>query len=313
STFAMLLYLLNPFTFLYGSYLWLNPPPYVFFIMLSFYLGLKQQPAISVVSMAIAVLYKQFAVLFFPLLVLLLIKDNAKVNIRTALVSFFRYSIIYAGIVILVSLPFLIVNPDAYIQRVLVLGYPIDLLTSFNPSTGWPISFNTFFLWIRAPGFVTTALACLLAYYILLGVSCLLIFVIFAGFKLDAPTDSKPGVNRTHILMKQVLFWCILIVLLIQLFYPRGTYKFYLTMLTPFISILFDYRDLEMESTELFSFQKEHLMPVIASAIVIICFRLVYLWILVVWFLFYLKQSGRWFSGRSHDTISLPQAEDHQS
>ncbi|MGD9397074.1 MAG: hypothetical protein PVJ05_11645 [Candidatus Thorarchaeota archaeon] len=313
SNFAMLLYLLNPITFFYGSYLWLNPLPYVFFVTLSFYLALKQQRTLSVVSIAIAVLYKQFAVLFFPLLVLLLIKDNVKVDIRKALFNFFKYSIIYAGIVLLASLPFLIVNLDAYIQRVLILGYPPELLMSFVPSTGWPISFNTFFLWIGTPGFITTALAYLLAYNVLLGLSCLVIYISFARFKLDDPTDSMPETNRTHILIIQALFWSILIVLVIQLFYPRGAYKYYLTILTPFISILFDYRDLELESSEPFSFQRARLLPVIVSAIVVICFRLVYFWILIVWLLFFLRSSGRWISRRSQAAISLPQAEDHQS
>jgi Gpi18-like mannosyltransferase len=313
SIFAMLLYLLNPITFFYGSYLWLNPLPYVFFVTLSFYLVLKQKPILSVASMAIAVLYKQFAVLFFPLLVLLLIKDNVKVDIRTALINFFKYSIIYAGIVLLASLPFLIVDLDAYIQRVLIIGYPPELLMSFTPSPGWPISFNTFFLIIGTPGFITTGLAYLLAYNVLLGLSCFLIFIAFSRYKLDDPTDSMTVVNRTHILMKQALFWCIIIVLVIQLFYPRGAYKYYLTILIPFISILFDHRDLELVSTEPFSFQRTHLIPVIVSAVVVLCFRLIYFWILIVWLLFYLRKSGRWISRRSQDTISSLQAEDHQS
>ncbi len=195
----------------------------------------------------------------------------------------------------------------------LILGYPVELLTSFNPSTGWPINFNTFFLWIGTPSFITTALAYLLAYYVLLGMTCLMVYIAFARFRLDAPTDSMPVVNRTHILEKQALFWCILIVLLIQLFYPRGTYKFYLTLLIPFISILFEHRDLELVSTEPFSFQRAHLVPVIVSAVVVVCFRLVYFWILIVWLLFYLRKRGRWISRRSHETISSPQAEDHQS
>jgi hypothetical protein len=292
SIFSMLLFLLNPFTVLYGSYLWLNPTPFVFFVILSFYLALKRQAYLSVTSMALAVLYKQFAVLFFPLLLLLLIKDNDNVRTRKSLIDFIRYSVVYCGIVLIGSLPFLIVNAEAYIERVLIVGYPPSLLMTFNPSTGWPISFNTFFLWIGIPSLITDVIAYLLAYYIPLAISGLLIFVAFARFQVDSTSEE----DRVKKLVKLVIFWSIILVMAFQLYYPRGAYKYYLLMLVPFISILFDYQNLGLESTESFTFKKSHLYPIVISLVVVVCFRLVYFWILVIWILFYLRKSGRWVS-----------------
>ncbi|MHA2070550.1 MAG: hypothetical protein ACW985_02040 [Candidatus Thorarchaeota archaeon] len=46
--YAMMLYLLNPFTLFYGSFMWLNPTPYVFFTMVSFYLALTEKEELSI-------------------------------------------------------------------------------------------------------------------------------------------------------------------------------------------------------------------------------------------------------------------------
>ncbi|MFX0045821.1 MAG: hypothetical protein ACFE8Z_08240, partial [Candidatus Hermodarchaeota archaeon] len=105
----------------------------------------------------------------------------------------------------------------------------------------------------------------------------------------------------------EALFWSILIVLTLQIFFPRGSYKFYLLALTPFISVLFDYRDLKLERTESFRFQRHHLMSMVVSWAVFLCFRLVYFWILLVWALFYL-QKGNHVSNLSGYVGRIPRA-----
>jgi hypothetical protein len=280
SIFAMLLYLLNPFILFYGSFLWLNPTPYVFFVTLSFYFALKGRGPQSILTLGVATLFKQFAVLFFPLLVLYLIKKDALPDHRSKIRDFGKHLIVYAGIILIFSIPFLLVNADAYLSRVLIRGYSPEFLTTFNPQPSWPLTFNTFFLWINTPEVITWALAYLLAFYILLAGSCLLVYVAYA--KSD----------RTYT-FAEALFWSIILVLAFQLFFPRGTYKFYLMILIPFISILFDYNNFSLEKNEPFSFKKEYLLFTLFSTIVFIMFRLVYFWILIMWLLFYLHKTNR--------------------
>ncbi|MHA2066513.1 MAG: hypothetical protein ACXABY_19245, partial [Candidatus Thorarchaeota archaeon] len=74
--YAMMLYLLNPFTLFYGSFMWLNPTPYVFFTMVSFYLAIGEREELSIAAIAIATLYKQLAVVFFPILSIVLLKKR---------------------------------------------------------------------------------------------------------------------------------------------------------------------------------------------------------------------------------------------
>jgi hypothetical protein len=300
SVFAMMLFLLNPFTLIYGSYLWLNPTPYVFFVALSFYLALRGRKTESVTGMAIAVLYKQFAIVFFPILVTALVKQDNDVDLRRGLVAATKYSLIYASLIGLVSIPFLLVDANAYIGSMFVGGSTPESLATFHPELSWPVNFNTFFVWIGVPCVIAWAIAYLLAYYILLGLSLILVYISFTRFGLSEKTEAQGGESKAKKMPTEAIFWSILVVLALHLFFPRGSYKFYLLALIPFITVLFDYRDLTLERTEPFRFQKHYLMPMVVSWAVFVCFRLVYFWILLVWALFYLYKGGQIDSFREY-------------
>jgi hypothetical protein len=300
SVFAMMLFLLNPFTLVYGSYLWLNPTPYVFFVALSFYLALRGRKTESVIGMAVAVLYKQFAIVFFPVLVIVLVKQDNNVDLRRGLVAATKHGLIYSSLIGLASIPFLLVDASAYIGSMFVGGSTPESLAAFHPELSWPVNFNTFFVWIGVPGVIAWAIAYLLAYYILLGLSLILIYISFARFGLSEETEAQRGESRAKKVTTEAIFWSILMILALHQFFPRGSYKFYLLALIPFISILFDYRDLTLERTEPFHFQKHYLMPMVVSWVVFVCFRLVYFWILLVWALFYLHKGNRTDSLRKY-------------
>ncbi|MFX1473831.1 MAG: hypothetical protein ACFFBM_15080, partial [Promethearchaeota archaeon] len=117
--YAMMLYLLNPFTLFYGSFMWLNPTPYVFFTMAAFYLAVTDREEISIASIAVATLYKQLAVVFFPILSIALLKKQPGRRILDNVRGFLKHTAIYAGIIFLVSIPFLLVSPEQYLNQIL--------------------------------------------------------------------------------------------------------------------------------------------------------------------------------------------------
>jgi hypothetical protein len=166
-------------------------------------------------------------------------------------------------------------------------------LATFHPELSYPVNFNTFFVWIGIPDVIAWAIAYLIAYFILLGISLILIYISFARFKPSNRTEAQNGMNPAKEVIVEALFWSILLVLALQLFFPRGSYKFYLLALIPFISILFDYHDLKLVQTESFTFKKHHLAQIAISLVVLLCFRLVYFWILIAWALFLLWKSNR--------------------
>jgi hypothetical protein len=292
SILAMMFYLLNPFTLFYGSFMWLNPTPFVFFTLLSFYLALKNMHTYSIATIAIATLYKQLAVVFFPILVILLIRRERNARISTVLSKFLKSTLIYTVIIGIVSLPFLIVSPDHYLNQMLFANTGnYERLRVFIPDLWMPVHLNTFFLWIGAPVWFTDIIAWLLINYIFLGLCGIIVYGLFAKYNPET-VDSENAKIRYKELFTKALLWGLVAVICIQLFYPRGAYKFYLLALSPFLAILFDYKDLQFKNESSFVFKKHHLFPLVMSWLIFACYRFVYFWLVGALVLIYLWKSG---------------------
>ena len=291
STVAMLIYLLNPITLIYGSFLWLNPAPYVFFVTLAFYFALTKQRLFSVLVLAMATLCKQVTLIFFPLLIIALLKGEQPSTRQKLLQNFTKYTLVFLAVLLSVSLPFLLIDPASYIQRVILSGgqRSIEYLMTAILQPSYPVHFNTFFLLIGAPPILTVPIAFLLGNYILLGVTSVLVFVAFTRYSLTSNLQDK---TRMQKIMTEALFWGIILVLLVQLFFPRGSYKFYLIALMPFLAVLFDYNDLTLTDTSSFEFKKRHWFIIIITTAIFLCLRYLYFWILIALILFYLYKCG---------------------
>lgn len=288
--FAMMLYLLNPFTLLYGSFMWLNPTPFVFFIVGAYYFALRNKGPYAIAALAIATLYKQFAVVFFPLLAVYLIKQNSVSGVRKKLISTLTHTGIFCLVAGLVSIPFLLVDASTYLGRMILWNTgTLDRLTVFIPDLWMPVHANTFFLWLGAPTWLTDFVAVLLINYVFLIACAIFVYGTFSLTKVDDP----PSNIRT--LFSHMLVWGLVAVLCIQLFYPRGSYKFYLLALSPFLALLFDHKDLSYSDRAEFRFKKRHLLGLLASWVILLCYRFVYFWILGIVLVFYLWKSENLF------------------
>ena len=286
----MMIYLLNPLTIGYGSFMWLNPTPFVFFTMLSFYLALLNKPKHSIIALGVATLYKQFAVIFFPIIALMLIKQISDRTTKTSILEFMKHTSIYALIVSLVSLPFLIVSPNDYLNQLVYSSSGVfERLTYFIPDLWMTVHFNTFFLWLFGSSIFTDVLAWLIYNYVLLAICGFVVYVAFATLHRGHEEDSSTNVNE---LFMKAIFWSFIAVLCLQTFFPRGVYKFYLLSLMPLAALLFDYKDLTLARKEDYMFQKRHLFVPIITTVIFLCLRFVYLWLIIVWAWFYLIQSG---------------------
>ncbi|MGY5876877.1 MAG: hypothetical protein RTU30_14100 [Candidatus Thorarchaeota archaeon] len=309
SVFAMLLYLFNPLTMFYGSFMWLNPTPFVFFVMLSFYLATKNKRNESVVALGVATLFKQFAVIFFPILVIMFIKQASETHRVKVLTSFLRNTLIYSIIVLGVSLPFLLVSPNEFMRQVFFSNQGnYNNLTYFISDLWMPVHAGTFYLWVGAPLWLTDTIAFLTYNYVFLALSGI---VVYGSFSLRNLKDKATEENGAYFkkVFSQAILWSIVAVLCLQAFYPRGVYKFYLLILSPFIALLFDVRNLSFSTESEFKFQKRYLFTFLMSLIVILCYRFVYLWIIVSWILFYLWKSGNlsWMVGGFKRILRRPQ------
>lgn len=281
--YAMLLYFINPFTLLYSSFGWLNPSLFVFFIILSFYLILENKFTWAIISLAISTMFKQFAIIFIPIFLILIIRMRKDSKLALKIKNFLLYSLCYIGIIFLISLPFLIVNYNIFIQKFILGGSTIsfDYLTTLYLFPGAMVHFNTLFLIIGTPEIITNIIALLLQYYILLG---LFLLGINLYFLLYSPKSSENLQGKEFFIIS--LFLSILTILSFHIFYPRGSFKYYLILLAPFISILFG-ATLKAEKKQDFHFKAIYLLPTIISWIIFFINRYIYFWIILVWIIYY--------------------------
>ena len=297
ATYSMLFYFLNPFSLMYLSFSWLNPSAFIFFVVLAFYFVVEKKNYLAMLSLGISTMYKQFAVIFFPLLILLIMKQAIGEKKVQKISYFLKCSLIYAFPLILISLPFLIVNFETYTTNVLFAHtrYSIENLTQLNYYWGWPVNFNSFFMLIGTPEIFTTSIAYLLVYFILLGGS---FFVIYLKLlKYYVPEDISNENTKSSYLIVETIYLSILLILSFQLFYPRGSYKFYLALLAPFISILFDSKNLSLTCNDegsKFKFQKHYLTPILISWVIFLCYRYIYFLILIAWIIYLLVIKRRY-------------------
>ncbi len=287
--FAMMLYMLNPLTLFYGAFMWLNPTPFVFFTTLAFYLALTQREEYAIITIAIATLYKQFAVVFFPIIVILFIKRKTGLRLTDKLVAFLKHTAIYAGIVGLVSLPFLIISPTDFLNQMIFWNTGnYERLRIFIPENWMTVHANTFFLWLDFPAWFTDFIAVLIINYVFLILCGVLVYGGFTFLGLEEDNED----DRFKALFMKAILWGFIAMMSIQLFYPRGSYKFYLLALAPLAALLFDYKDLELHQKTPFKIQKHHLFTIIMTWAVFLCYRFVYFWLIGAWVLFFLIVSG---------------------
>ncbi|MFW9918612.1 MAG: hypothetical protein ACFFED_03365 [Candidatus Thorarchaeota archaeon] len=311
SIFAMMIYLLNPITVIYGSFMWLNPTIYTFFCSLSFLFALEDKNRYAIGTLAIATLMKQFSVIFFPLLSLYLIKKY-QATMKEGIRQFFEYTIIYTMVVMIGSLPFLIIDAEGYLFW-MILGNTgsVERLMVFIPDLWMPVHFNTFFLWLGVPAWFTDIMAWLLIYYIPLIVCAI---GLYGGYILFKPSvnDTDDFKLRSKRLFTQLIILAFLAVLCVQLFYPRGSYKFYLLTLMPFAAVLYDIKDFQFSSNDSFRFHPFYLFTLVMTFAVFFWYRFVYFWILALWGLFYmylnrnmLLEQGALSSDSEHDDYAF--------
>ncbi|MFW9987959.1 MAG: hypothetical protein ACFFC3_04830 [Candidatus Odinarchaeota archaeon] len=291
ATIATLIYFLNPFTLLYSSFTWLNPSIYTFFVVLSFYFLLNNRNAYSLLSMGIATMYKQFAVIFFPLILIYLLRKNNQIKLINKFKNTVKFICLYCSPILLISLPFLIYDYQLYLDRVFFNN------TMFSPEQlnwvvyhlGVGVKLMDPILLLGGANNFTLVINYLVAYYIPLGVSFGLIYISFLRFKYNK--NNKTSSNELFIRM---LYLSIFLIIIVQIFYPRGSYKFYLILLAPFVSMFFDYRNFSLRNNENNILKPRFIIPLIISWGIFFCFRYAYFLILILWMFFLIYMNKKY-------------------
>ncbi|MFX1500248.1 MAG: hypothetical protein ACFFDH_04700 [Promethearchaeota archaeon] len=291
ATIALLIYFLNPFTLLYSSFTWLNPSIYTFFVVLSFYLLLNNRNNYSLLSLGIATMYKQFTVIFFPLVLTYLLRKNNQGKFVNKFKNAIKFTFLYCSSILLISLPFLIYDYQLYLNRVFFnnIIFSPEQLNWVVYHLGAGVKLMDPFLLLGGANNFTLVINYLIAYYIPLGVSFGLIYVSFLLFKRNENNKKSP--NELFI---RLLYLSIFLIISVQIFYPRGSYKFYLILLAPFISIFFDYKNLSLRNDENDNLKQRFMIPLIITWGIFFCFRYAYFLILILWMVFFIYMNNKY-------------------
>lgn len=251
-------YLFNPVVLYYTVFEWLNPAPFVFFVMLSFFLLMRGNRLSGTLAMATSALFKQTAFfLALPLIAYLLRKPPVKNPVvpedglkppgddldPRGFAKVTIYVLLFAGAV---SLPYLtdISNYFFYIfQR--PGGMLLSDVTEF-PASSQPISFAVILISLNfmiqnlnatlgitlpeIPGSIIQ-LVNLGSYYTVFLI--LTMIPLFLKMLLQVKDDTN---LRQY--WSKMMFLTLLLMLCLHLFSPRGIYKYYCVLLIPFFSIV---------------------------------------------------------------------------
>ncbi len=237
---SVLTYLFSPLVLFYTAFKWLNPAPFVFFVMLSFYLLMKGRRLSGALAMVTAALFKQTAFfLALPLIAYIMKRAPAK---QPEIVGGKRppgdeldlkgfAKIVLAVLVYLaaVSLPYLF-DFQNYLYYIFQRpgGFLLEDLTSL-PDVSQPISPAVLLIFLGAPTWLVDIVNKATYYSIFLAISMLTLLVLML---LQIKDDSKlPAYWR------RLFFLTLLLMLCMHVFSPRGMYKYYCVALIPFFSI----------------------------------------------------------------------------
>ncbi len=294
ATWAMLLYFLNPFTLIYGSFMWLNPSAFVFFVVLAYDLALSGKMNKAMCALGIGVMFKQFAVVFFPLLALAAVKACTMESKRAIFKELMKFTGVFATPILLISVPFLIIDPSRYVGNMFInVGWSLDYLTHFSVSVNAPVRFTTLFIWVGVPPSVTTAIAFLLQYYVFFSACAIPIYWAMWRYNPEKGISPEGSATPAPIFNKSLILALILSICL-DVFYPRGAYKYYLILLVPFISIYYDPNHLALTGTMNLAdnlFRKGYLIPILLSWVIFWINRLLYFPILLAWAAYYVLKT----------------------
>jgi hypothetical protein len=316
---AVATYLLNPLILFHTVYEWLNPAPFVFFMMMSFYLLMKHHRLAGTLSMVTAALFKQ-TVFFLALpLIAYLIKnppskalvdhsddspesDNSVIGNRLDARSLLKMAIIVVVYVVIFSFPYILDFGNYLFYIFLKPGMILLSDITILPASNSPVPFTVLFILIGAPEPLTQFINLATAYSAFLLIGILIPFVLML---LEVKDDENlPRYWR------RLLFFTLLLLLSVHIFSPRGIYKYYCVALIPFFSIISCERMISYGTKKIQASLSMIINPLLITVLILIPNRFVYIGLLILVMIAYIFYKE---FGLVYNIFSEPLLRIHQS
>ncbi len=211
---------LTPVNLFYVGYLWLNPGIFTFFAIASLYYLLNDKHDTSAILLGLAVMSKQVAGIFFPFVLLYVLRNRG----RNGLI---RYFIIFTAICVVISAPFLVIYPNEYINMLRSRApRPVKGVYAF-PKFNETVSLTALLQYYQIPDKIIGYVGWVINTYVAFILALVLVLL-----SLENETREKGGVSQeslTFFFMSAFAAMTIMIAL-----FPLGVYKYYMASLTPF-------------------------------------------------------------------------------
>jgi hypothetical protein len=184
------------------------------------------------IILGIATMYKQFAFIFLAPFMMIdygLRKKSNFVNKKyyDMGIIFIKGVIAYIIPVFIAILPFGLVNISAVINHAIFRPSIFEMYRTKIVNYSYPVNFDTFFVVFGFPDLVTDIIGVLIIFWVPIIISTLLIYYYIWR-------EARKGDELSY---KNLILWIMILILCIHLFYPRGVFKFYLLLVTPFFGI----------------------------------------------------------------------------
>jgi uncharacterized membrane protein len=213
---AALLYYLNPVALWWTDFLWFGEACYTALLILSFVFLLENRFLFASFFLGLAVMTKQVAIVFVPVLLILTFLKGKKTLVYCL--------VILLGIFLLFSMPYLILIPSDYLFFI-TSGAGAFLYLNEMPPFNSPVQLFASFWFLPAPfrNMIAIAVYSFIPLVVALG-------LVYAGTLYFVDFKS---VNRRYLLVNVGLFTS----LSFLTFFPRGIFKWYLVGLIPFLTL----------------------------------------------------------------------------
>ena len=194
--------------------------------------------------------------------------------------GFIRMAVIILVYVVIMSLPYILDFSNYIFYILLKPGMTILESVTVLPESNIPMTFAVPFIVIGAPEALAQFVNLATAYSVFLFIG---IVVLLIPMLIEVKDDRN---LRSY--WRKILFLSLLLLLVVHIFSPRGSYKYYFVALIPFFTILSSQRMISHGTKKIQASLSMVLNPLIITSLIVIPNRYIYLGLLLLVMLSYI-------------------------
>lgn len=264
-------YMLNPIMLFYCGFNFFISSVLLLFVLLSFYYLIKENSNynISIIFLTFSILIKQYLIILLPFWILyIIVNEMNEFSWKFIIKKHIKYGLICFSLILFIYLPYLIFDFKNTINKTLIGGIGFILEDIKGNTKNLPVTFVSMLISFNVSDFFVNIIGYLLLSWIFFIIGYILIY--FNYFKHISKENS----------IVMLLFGIIGVLFVNHLFYPRGSFKYYLVVLIPFILLFYYY------------FQKRDLINGnlwIYLFIILVFARQFYFVLIIIWFVWFIR------------------------